>query len=96
MWANYEAGVVIPFQKATTSIRNLNIPAYLSQVSIALPSRAEQTVFAEMSESFASVVTCLQEQTERLGTLRANLLNAIMSGEHRIPDSYDALIEGAE
>lgn len=92
MWANYESGAVVPFQKATTSIRNLNIPQYLAQVRIALPASAEQVRFAALAESFAAVISGYEQQGVRLRELRSNLLSALLSGEHAIPESYDELM----
>ncbi|WP_353080825.1 restriction endonuclease subunit S [Tessaracoccus lapidicaptus] len=92
MWANYESGAVIPFQKATTSIRNLNIPQYLSQSRIALPAVEEQVRFAALAESFEAVVNRHEQQAKQLRELRSNVLTALMCGVHVIPDSYDELM----
>ena len=92
MWANYESGVVVPFQKATTSIRNLNIPQYLSQVLIALPAHAEQVKFAALAESYMTLVKGHEHQASQLLELRSSLLTALLSGQHEIPESYDELM----
>lgn len=95
MWANYESGLVVPFQKATTSIRNLNIPQYLSQVRIALPAPAEQVKFAALAESCMALVKGHERQASQLLELRSSLLMALLSGQHEIPKSYDELMEVA-
>ena len=92
MWANYESGVVVPFQKATTSIRNLNIPQYLSQVLIALPAHSEQVKFAALAESYMTLVKGHEHQASQLLELRSSLLTALLSGQHEIPESYDELM----
>lgn len=92
MWANYESGVVVPFQKATTSIRNLNIPQYLSQVRIALPAHAEQVKFAALAESYMALVRGHEHQASQLLEVRSSLLDVLLSGEHEIPESYDELV----
>jgi len=95
MWLNYELGAPLPFQKATTSIRNLNIPAYLANVRIALPDRTEQMRFVQLAESFADAAEKQAGLANRLTELRADLLTALLSGEHEIPESYDELMEVA-
>lgn len=93
LWAAYEAGRTIPFQKATTNIRNLNIPAYLAGTSIALPTMDAQREHAALADSFASTLERIAGVLAELRTLRSNLLTALLSGEHEVPASYDPLIE---
>ena len=95
MWLNYELGASLPFQKATTSIRNLNVPAYLANVRIAVPDRTEQMRFVQLAESFADAAETQAAVVTRLTNLRADLLTALLSGEHEIPESYDELMEVA-
>lgn len=92
MWANYEAGRTVPFQRATTNIRNLNIPSYLAQTLILLPDLAAQQQHGAMADSFAAVASDHRAAAGQLRALRSNLLTALLSGEHRFPGSYDDLI----
>lgn len=46
-----------------------------------------------MDRQFLLVLSQYQEDSARLRTLRSNLLTALLSGEHEIPDSYDELVE---
>lgn len=53
---------------------------------------------AAHASTFASLEACAQsarETAESLRTLRSNLLTVLLSGEHEIPASYDALPEEA-
>jgi len=94
MWANYEAGHSVPFQRATTNIRNLDIPSYLAQTVMPLPDLAAQQQHGAMADSFATVAMGYRAAAGRLRTLRSNLLTALLSGEHRIPEAYDQLVGG--
>ena len=94
MWANYEAGHTVPFQRATTNIRNLDIPSYLAQTVMPLPDLAAQQQHGAMADSFATVATGYRAAAGRLRTLRSNLLTALLFGEHRIPEAYDQLVGG--
>lgn len=96
MWANYEGGRTLPFQKATTSIRNLNIPDYLEQTELALPSMAEQREHAALAAAFERATESSRAAIDRLTSLRSNVLTALLSGVHEIPESYDALIDRAQ
>lgn len=56
------------------------------------------TEMAEYAESFAEANFTRHAYKQHLGslhTLRSNLLTALLSGEHEIPESYDELLEGA-
>lgn len=93
MWLFYKQGASVPFQKFTTGIRNLNIPDYLAQTPIVLPSdRGEQANFSATAEAFLAVAEQLENHAQSLTTLRAELLSALLSGAHRIPETYDQLM----
>lgn len=94
MWANYQAGRTVPFQKATTNIRNLNIPDYLRQTAIALPDRGEQRRVVALADSAAVTIDYHSSALDSLAGLRSNLLGALLSGEHEIPESYGDLLAG--
>jgi len=95
MWLNYRAGLTVPFQSATTNIRNLNIQNYLTGTTIPLPDLREQQHRVELATALddAQVQAC--SYREALHALRYELTTAVLSGEHEMPSSYDALMEGA-
>lgn len=90
LWVKYRAGESLPFQKFTTGIRNLNIPDYLSQSTVRIPlERSEQVRIAELGDSLRAAFEALTGQATSLRTLRSDLLTALLSGAHLIPESYD-------
>lgn len=93
LWSMYQAGASLPFQKHTTSIRNLNIPDYLRSYSIVTPDRSDQTSFVELAESMLNVTRAATASVDRLRELRSNLLTVLLSGERELPESYDELTE---
>lgn len=93
MWLMYKQDAPLPFQKFTTGIRNLNIPQYLTHTKIILPvSREDQSAFCELAESFLSVSNEQESHAQSLRSLRAELLSALLSGAHRMPETYDELM----
>lgn len=95
LWSMYRSGTSLPFQKHTTSIRNLNIPAYLRSTTVVLPERSAQLEMVGLAESMLEVTINATGSAERLRVLRSNLLSALLSGKHEIPESYDELLEEA-
>lgn len=97
MWSLYYSGASLPFQKFTTGIRNLNIPDYLSNVEVKIPeSIDEQVRIAALAESFKGSVESAITHADSLRKLRSELLTALLSGAHTIPDSYDEVMTVAE
>ncbi|WP_411730738.1 restriction endonuclease subunit S [Paeniglutamicibacter sp.] len=97
MWALYRSDASLPYQKFTTGIRNLNIPDYLSGVSVRIPRVAgEQVRIVEMAESFLEAHEAAKGHTESLRALRSEMLTSLLSGSHTIPDSYDALLKAVD
>lgn len=93
MWLLYKQDAALPFQKFTTGIRNLNIPDYLGQTSIILPSdRDEQAGFCATAEAFLAVTEEQSAHIKSLRALRSELLASLLSGAHRIPGTYDELM----
>lgn len=72
---------------------NLSKGLVLSE-RIPLPPLAEQAELAGMMDSLLDVDTSARGGLQALRALRSNLLTALLSGEHEIPESYDELIEG--
>lgn len=64
----------------------------LDGVLVYAPTRKEQDDIADLLESIEETSgTCLTA-VARLRDLRSNLLTALLSGEHEIPESYDAVM----
>lgn len=95
MRSKYLSGAALPYQKFTTGLRNLNIPNYLSATSVPLPDRATQREYVDVAESLSESTSKLDTYEQALRVLRSNLLAALLSGEHEIPESYDELLEEA-
>lgn len=55
----------------------------------------EQLELLQSLEAFEATWSQTAELLERMTALRSNLLMALLSGAHQIPDSYDSLIEEA-
>lgn len=66
-----------------------------SAIRIPLPSLDEQQAYLDPLLALDQVATHQAAQVTRLHTLRSNLLSALLSGEHEIPESYDELLEEA-
>ena len=92
LWTSHRRGGTVVHQNASTNIRNLQTKAYLQQ-AVDLPPRDEQNATAALLDAALRVRTAADQQVERLRELRSNLLTALLSGEHEIPESYDELLE---
>lgn len=66
-----------------------------SAMHVAHVPAAEQQELLEPLEAFEATWAQIGESLERLTALRSNLLTALLSGTHQVPDSYDSLIEEA-
>lgn len=97
LWMNYQDGVVLPYQKNTTSIRNLQVTEYLNSARIVIPDMSAQRDWVALAQQFEHLVDTQRVQLGRSRALRSSLLTALLSGEHAVPDSYDEFIrdEGA-
>ncbi|VWX45458.1 restriction endonuclease subunit S [Micrococcus sp. 116] len=72
--------------------RNIN-RAMLREFPIPLVSEAREQELMELSDAVDAVVQASESTVTRLRGLRSNLLTALLSGEHVIPESYDELLE---
>jgi type I restriction enzyme, S subunit len=63
------------------------------QVPFQLPSIHDQQLYVDRCEAARGVVRAASSHAEALRDLRANLLTVLLSGEHQIPESYDAVID---
>jgi type I restriction enzyme S subunit len=91
MWLRYHRGETIHFQTHGTNIRNLRIPEYLA-TAITIPTPDDQVSFVALAEASFAYRRALGHVVTCLGVLRAALLDDLLSGEHKLPSSYDALL----
>lgn len=93
LWSNHRGGGTVLFQQASTNIRNLQTKAYLKQ-RVVLPVMERQVDVANTLDAGLAARNGVVRQLGKLRELRSNLLTALLSGEHEIPESYDELMEG--
>lgn len=68
---------------------------WLKTLSLPWPPAEERERLTAMWESAGEAATAAADYATSLGALRSNLLTALLSGDHKVPESYDALLEGA-
>lgn len=66
---------------------------HLKALSLPKLSMDEQRAIGAEMHALDSVAAAYSLAVERLRELRSNLLTALLSGEHEIPESYDELLE---
>lgn len=64
----------------------------LSEIEVSMPDVPEQLVIVAQLRSMEDAAEAARLTAESLRTLRSNLLTVLLSGEHEIPSSYDALL----
>ena len=70
-------------------------PEQLLDVLVAMPRLpAQRSALAALDAAWEAKLEA-EELAASLRALRSNLLTALLSGDHEIPESYDALLEGA-
>ena len=77
----------------STGLGNIAV-GWLKQLRIPELETPERVQYTALCEAVAAVVECAEAELIRLSRLRSNLLDALLSGEHEIPESYDALLAG--
>lgn len=79
-----------------TTLANLRASFY-SSVTVALPPLAEQRWIVDLLdslfESIDSYIGSTDETIKHAQDLRSGLLSDLLSGNHEIPESYDALLK---
>lgn len=75
-----------------TIMKGLN-QRVLSSIPLGLLPRERQLEFVEEVSAIDTVRRSASDSSNLLRALRANLLTALLSGEHEIPESYDELME---
>lgn len=91
--ASPQVGAWLEDKSVGATMKNLN-RGILSEVPVAIPPMDDRLA---LGEAWTALRRCLgREQAilDELRGLRSNLLTALLSGEHPIPESYDALLEG--
>ncbi len=73
------------------SMRKINKRG-VAGIQVPMPIASEQAGYVERAESIIRVLRDAQSVRDVLRTLRASLLSALLSGEHRIPEPYDELV----
>ena len=63
----------------------------MRRVHVSWPEQPETA--GALDQALLDVYHCSRATVERLQTLRSNLLTALLSGEHEIPESYDGVTE---
>lgn len=77
-----------------SDMRNL-AQARVRMISLPMPDVTTQERQAAAFAGLSRVADAARETAHALRTLRSNLLTVLLSGEHEIPASYDALLEEA-
>lgn len=73
----------------SASMKNIS-QQNIGDVRVVWPENA--VLVGETDQQFLSSLYAATDSVARLRTLRSNLLTALLSGEHEIPESYDELI----
>lgn len=74
------------------TVQRINVRDILA-IPVSLPSYEEQEQVALAVQAALDVPLAIRVEVDRLRDLRSNLLTALLSGEHPIPESYDELME---
>lgn len=75
----------------STGLGNIAI-GWLKKLAVPVLSPEEMTRYVGRCEAAAAVVEATNDELTQLRRLRSNLLSALLSGEHEIPASYDAML----
>jgi type I restriction enzyme S subunit len=88
-WSRIENRLVGSVQRR----KRLN-PEELGQIRLPMPALSVQDTWVGALDSMWAIVQQRLSAEERLLDLRSNLLTALLSGAHEIPDTYDELLAG--
>jgi len=85
----YVLGNTDQYQRASTNIRNLQVPRYLEGTTIAIPPLAEQhRIVAVIEEQFSRLdagIAALESATAKAGALTRAVMEAAVNGWDRVP-----------
>lgn len=88
-WA-YESGI---FRESASGSTILHIGSTRADnMLVNLPDLEQQEKIVEILESFEQAISIAREKLTVLKNLRRDLLSALLSGAHRIPETYDELL----
>lgn len=91
-WA-FESG---RFRECAFGTNILHIGALRAiEMPVMLPAPERQAEMCELLDSFEANVAALRQEHSRLTAVRAQLLDALLSREVEIPESYDEMLAGA-
>lgn len=79
----------------STGLGNIAI-GWLKKLAVPVLSSEEMARYVGKCEAAAAVVQATDDELTELRRLRSNLLSALLSGEHEIPSSYDAMLRTTE
>lgn len=94
LYAWHLVGRTEEFQQRTTGLRNLRTQDYLA-LPIELPDRTAQQELVALLDAVAGLRDASMVVKSHHTVLRSAVLADLLSGAHEIPESYDALLEGA-
>ncbi|WP_442546159.1 restriction endonuclease subunit S (plasmid) [Arthrobacter sp. KN11-1C] len=75
----------------STGLGNVAI-GWLRQLQLPYPIGEERRIFIDTCEALLDAVQATDDVTRRLRNLRTELLSSLLSGAHRIPETYDELM----
>lgn len=75
----------------STGLGNIAI-GWLRQLNLPYPTCEEREIFLSTCEAMLDAIKAADETSRSLRTLRSELLSALLSGAHRIPETYDELV----
>ena len=67
----------------------------IKSTNISLPPLAEQRRIVDLVGAIDTCIDALEVQVEADRTFRAGVLAELLSGEHRLPESYDKFVEAS-
>jgi len=91
LWWRHATGLTLEYQSQTTGIRNLRTKDYLA-TALLLPPLEEQRRIVDLIAAVDDQASTADSLATTLVTLRSALLADLLSGDHEIPASYDALL----
>lgn len=76
------------------SMRKVNKQS-VSSLTIILPTLEAQRSYADLCDAASKTTASYREKVESLRSLRTELLTALLSGAHEMPESYESVMESA-
>jgi type I restriction enzyme S subunit len=96
LWfSNAYSNGLIPSYRATSAMPNLDIKSLLRIETILLPPLNEQKRIMDIVSAIDVVIRAAVNAIADAQKLRSGLLSDLLSGEHKIPETYDRLLGAA-